>query len=572
MLYLILYYFLVSSICLFAGIIIYSLIPLTDSIERPIINYLLTGLIGFTAVGQWIVLFRPLTVISLFGILILGGLFSILKGKTISDTFRNCIVIELKKPLIFLVSFIAYLALIMVFNAGPVTMDDTGSYHIQMVKWVQEFGSVPGIANLHMRFGFNSSWFSTVGMFNYPVGGLNTYFSLNGLLCIWSCFFLLEKIIISSKTGEPLKSQNQSLGFLIILLLCLLNWSIIRSTASSANYDFISTCCIIALFADLNEKQNDAPIEWLIWPVYLFTVRIMNFPILILSLVYIVRLIKTGGAKQLLLIIFFMGFFIIPFLIRNVILSGYLFFPVYQLDFFSFDWKADKMKLAEISNYIKNFNRVNPMFQSMSLTEKMNFPDWIPAWYNYLFRFDKITLTLSIFGYGVQLFFIRKMKNRLYRVFLLAMICQLISWFFIGPDPRFVYGPLLFGIFLGVYNLPTLKISWTGITKYTLLLASFLVLIYSVSKVIREDEYRNFIVPRPLPVPPVRTIVVGHIQMHIPEKILNNWNPRCYDIELPCLYKQDPRLEARGEKISDGFRLKRQSNYIFNGGEYKITE
>ena len=43
--------------------------------------------------------------------------------------------------------------MVLTLNAGPTVMDDTDSYHIQMVKWIQEFGSVPGIANLHLRFG-----------------------------------------------------------------------------------------------------------------------------------------------------------------------------------------------------------------------------------------------------------------------------------------------------------------------------------------------------------------------------------------------------------------------------------
>ncbi len=73
-------------------------------------------------------------------------------------------------------------------------MDDTSSYHIQMVKWIQEFGSVPGIANLHLRFGFNSSWFTSIALFSYPVSGLNIYSSLNGLLSIWTGYFLLEKV------------------------------------------------------------------------------------------------------------------------------------------------------------------------------------------------------------------------------------------------------------------------------------------------------------------------------------------------------------------------------------------
>jgi hypothetical protein len=572
MLYLIFYYFLITTICLWAGIVIYCFIPSANSNSRPFINYLLSGLMGITAVGQWVVIFLPLNGITLLGILIICGLISGLKRKQIFGIFRNCIINSWNNSALFNSCFLVFLVLIIVFNAGPITMDDSASYHIQMVKWVQEFGSVPGIANLHMRFGFNSSWFSTIGMFSWPVRGLNTYLSLNGLLCIWFCYFLLEKIFIFSKSGNSGKFLNQAIGSLVLLSLCLLNWSMIRGTASSANYDFISTCCITVLFIDLYNYQNEPPIEWLIWPVYLFTVRIINFPLLILSMVYIFRFLKPVSVKKLLLLFFFGGFVIIPFLIRNIILSGYLVFPVYQLDFFSFDWKADKMKLIEISNYIKYFNRINPMFQSMSVTQNLDFPNWIPAWYNYLFRFDKLIFTLSFLGYAFLLFSLKKMKDRLFRIFLFTMISQLIAWFFIGPDPRFAYGPFLFGIFAAINCSANLKESWAVITKYSVILTSFLVLIYGVSKVVRDKEYRNFLTPRRLPVPVVRTIMVGHVQMYIPEKILNNWNPRCYDIELPCLYKQDPRLEARGERIVDGFRLKHQGGNIFTGGEYKISE
>ncbi|HXB29165.1 MAG TPA: hypothetical protein VNW49_05065 [Puia sp.] len=572
MLYLIIYYFLITTICLFTGMLIYSFIPSDVPIEKPLINFLLTGLMGITAIGQWIVLFLPINIITLLGILIVFGIISGLRKKKISRIFMNCRILNQNNSVLFYIVFLVFLVLIMVFNAGPVTMDDTASYHIQMVKWIQEFGSVPGIANLHMRFGFNSSWFSSIGLLSYPFPGLNTYITLNGLLCVWFCYFLLEKTFAFSKAGVSGKPLNQEVGTLILLVLSLFNWSIIRGSASSANYDFISTCCIAVLFINLYNNQNKAPIEWLIWPVYLFTVRIMNFPLLILSMVYIFHFLKPVPIKRLLLILFFGGFIIVPFLIRNIILSGYLFFPVYQLDFFSFDWKADKMKLIEISNYIKYFNRVNPMYQSMTITERMYFPNWISGWYNYLFRPDKFILTLSFFGYLFLLFSMKYMKDRFFRIFLFTMICQLISWFFIGPDPRFVYGPLLFGIFAGINCLPAMKRPWKGITKYSVLLTSSLVLIYGISKIIRNDEYRNFLTPRRLPVPAVRVITVGHVQMHIPEKILNNWNPRCYDIELPCLYKQDPRLEARGERIADGFRLKHQGSNIFTGGEYKISE
>ena len=37
---------------------------------------------------------------------------------------------------------------------------DSGLYHIQDIKWLATFGLVPGLALIHSRFGFVSSWFS----------------------------------------------------------------------------------------------------------------------------------------------------------------------------------------------------------------------------------------------------------------------------------------------------------------------------------------------------------------------------------------------------------------------------
>jgi hypothetical protein len=40
---------------------------------------------------------------------------------------------------------------------SAITCNDITGYHLQAVRWVAEFGSVPGLANLHGRLGFNSA-------------------------------------------------------------------------------------------------------------------------------------------------------------------------------------------------------------------------------------------------------------------------------------------------------------------------------------------------------------------------------------------------------------------------------
>ncbi|HZK62945.1 MAG TPA: hypothetical protein VFC34_02300, partial [Puia sp.] len=540
--------------------------------NKPLVHYLITGLIAVTAVGQWIVLFFPLRLFFFLFVLLLCLLFTFLRRKTFSAVLQKCISDVRQKNRLFFFCLLCFLMMVLVLNAGPVMMDDTDSYHIQMVKWIQEFGSVPGIANLHLRFGFNSSWFVSAGLLTFPVHGLNTYISLNGLLAFWFCYYLLEKCFVFSQKAGVSGFNNQWAACLVILIICLANWPMIRGCASSLNYDFISTCCVVILFVDLASGTSKFRVEWFIWPVYLFTVRMMNFPLLILSLFYFLQGFRPFQMRRLIFCITGSVVLIVPFLIRNTILSGYPFFPVYQLDFFSFDWKADKSYLVGIGEYIKYFNRVNPTFLPISETRQLAFPGWVGAWFKYLFFADRWLVIFSFAGYFFIIVRIKQFFLRPQLIFTMVMIIQLIFWFLVAPDPRFVQGSLLFGIYAAIQNGPYFYTGLKHLLKISFYLIASATLIYGVSKMVTGKNYRNFLTPHPLPVPAVQSIVVDQIELHIPARVLNNWNPRCYDIALPCLYKLDPRLEARGKTVSDGFRLKPGSADQPFDGEYKIKD
>jgi hypothetical protein len=49
---------------------------------------------------------------------------------------------------------------------GPVELYDTGLYHYQMVRWLSQAGTVRGMALLHYRLGFSSSWFALSAVFD----------------------------------------------------------------------------------------------------------------------------------------------------------------------------------------------------------------------------------------------------------------------------------------------------------------------------------------------------------------------------------------------------------------------
>ncbi|MFM9910859.1 MAG: hypothetical protein ACKVOW_16080, partial [Chitinophagaceae bacterium] len=71
------------------------------------------------------------------------------------------------------------------------------------------------------------------------------------------------------------------------------------------------------------------------------------------------------------------------------------------------------------------------------------------------------------------------------------------------------------------------------------------------------EKYRNLIFPFAIPQPPTELIKIENLTLRIPKKILNNWNPRCYATNLPCLYVLNPKLRLRGNSIKQGFRLEK---------------
>jgi hypothetical protein len=437
-------------------------------------------------------------------------------------------------------------------------MDDTESYHIQNIKWIKEYGTVPGLVHLHERFAFNSSWFSTIALFDYQANHLNYYTAINGTISVWLVAYLITLIA----------QRNNGLFYtgIILFLVSLASWPLIRGNATTANYDYITALIIFVLFAETIRSSTTSKTtiaitaEWLIWPAYLFTVRIINFPFLLLSGFAIIFLLKQKEYRKIITYTVICILLIIPFLIRNIILSGYPFYPSLSFDWFPVDWKADTAKTKELLHFIKYYSRVNTGILPLETTESMSFFQWVKAWVKYMYIYDKIIFIPGIIG--LLSFPLIMRKNHFFlswtvRLFIIAVMIQLAIWFVVAPDPRFIYGCLLIGVLLLSISVTTILSdnSFLRLRFPLLLFIFFIVTGLTILKITKTHPLTNLIYPYRLPSPPLQIIRLDNIRLYIPEKILNNWNPRCYDTKLPCLYELDQRLRTRGKTIKDGFKL-----------------
>src|SRR5688572_6268175 len=549
MLSLLIAHIIITGCCYWSGFLFYKFLPVTNQ-PRPAIYYLLSGLILLTTFTQIAVLFFPITIYTRLGIAGLLIFLSFYKRKEIKIVIPK---IKVSAPLVL---FIIVWMVILLINAGPTIMDDTDSYHIQSIKWIREWGSVPGLVNLHERFGFNSSWFSSVALFSFLPGTTGGFTVLNGVLSMWFCFWL-----ISVFTNQKSVNSRAAFSILVIFIGCLVFWPLVRGNAATANYDFITTCMVLILFMEIFLSKEFSPsVEWIIWPVYLFTVRIVNFPLLILCLPVLVYYFSQKNSKTIFLPVVYCFLLIVPFIIRNVIIAGYPFYPATYFDFTNVDWKPDPQITERLLEFIKYFNRVATTYFDIEQTKALG-SAWIPAWFQHLFPYDKILVLAAFTGISFTVIKLRSQKND-YRKLIITglMILWLISWFIIAPDPRFVYGILLFGIFLFEYQLSSFVNDFRSI-KFLLNALVILMIAglsyYLVSKPLKHKEYRNWISPLQLPQPPVKEFVIDGITFRIPEIINNNWNKRCYGTELPCLYEIHPRLKPRGKNIRNGFRLEK---------------
>jgi hypothetical protein len=281
---------------------------------------------------------------------------------------------------------------------------------------------------------------------------------------------------------------------------------------------------------------------------------------LLLSLFAFIFFIRQKQTRQLPLAVAYCLLLIVPFLIRSIIIAGYPFYPATYFDFTNVNWKPDPQITERFLEFVKYYNRVSTTYFDIEQTKALG-SAWVPAWFQHLFPFDKILVLAGFTGIlftGIKL---RIQKNNYSKLIITGiMILWLISWFIIAPDPRFVYGILLFGTFLLVYHLisfiknpRSIQLSLNALTILVIGGLSY----YLVSKPLKQTEYRNWISPLQLPQPPVKEFVIDGVTFRIPELIKNNWNARCYGTQLPCLYQIDSRLRMRGKNISNGFHLEK---------------
>jgi hypothetical protein len=334
-------------------------------------------------------------------------------------------------------------------NGAP-TVYDTLLYHAQSVRWLKEHGTVPGLANLNSRIGFNNAWFVTAAFVDAGPFTFKSFHVIDSFIYVFTLATLIARL--ANGIGRPLL-----IGWLFdtLMLYPLLHY---RFTTNSLSTDVVSTMAVVAVVSHFlhrydSEARRQDDLCWAAVVVpFMVTIKLINLPMLLLpflafwaavSPVRGLRALWTGAPRRraagyaLLASLLFL-----PWLVRGYFLSGYLLYPFHSLDLFSPDWKVPLAVATSEQDWIKSWARIPGAQPGDVLGKGIGF--WFSGWLSRSQPFIGEFMYWVVSGLVVAALFVRPITQRVARAWpvFLTLVVALSYWFFQAPCVRFGYGYL----------------------------------------------------------------------------------------------------------------------------------
>ena len=154
------------------------------------------------------------------------------------------------------------LALLSVFwiadrSCGPASFTDTGVYHVPAMKWATTYHIVPGLANLHMRFGFTTSTTVLAALFNQGIWSGKANHLMNGFILSALALMVARGIsTLATNRKRPRAAEWVAAFFTLPVIVWGLDSQISSISADLAAVVF--TLCSVILFLETCEIENNA--------------------------------------------------------------------------------------------------------------------------------------------------------------------------------------------------------------------------------------------------------------------------------------------------------------------------
>lgn len=253
---------------------------------------------------------------------------------------------------------------------------DSDLYHAQSIRWIEEYGVVKGLGNIHVRFAYNSSFFALSALYSMKFLTGQSLHAVNGLIALLLSLEVLRLVEIRRRK-KILLSDFARLGAFYYLTV------IYREIIAPAS-DYAIMCVVFWLVIKWLDRlesgtKDAAPYALLcVGGVYAVSLKLTAGLILLLTVKPVFWLLKEKRWKEIVLYLSMGLLVLLPWMARTAVISGYLLYPFPALDVLPADWKipaaAAALDAAEIKTWGRGLN--NAALVNLGISQ------WLPGWFH----------------------------------------------------------------------------------------------------------------------------------------------------------------------------------------------
>jgi hypothetical protein len=307
---------------------------------------------------------------------------------------------------------------------------DNETYYIQTIKWLNEYGLVKGLANLHIFFAQISGWHITQSVFSFSFLYSN-FNDLSGFCLLLGNVFAILKLNNYFNYG--------GIHNLYIGLFPLLNILFFRfiSTPSPDIPVYVMSSIIFYYFIKNNKKIGTVKLfnTFLILTLFVFYIKSTAAILLLIPIYYLQSNFKFYIKNNYTLFISIVTIFL--FVLKNTIISGYPFYPLHFLKIYDFALPTEILTFFTKEKRIDGFHLSIQEFNNLSvfqIAKKWLFSSLI----------DSIFYISSLLMLVLTPFFIKKYRNQSLWIIYFLMIIQIALMLLTSPQYRFFFQFILF--------------------------------------------------------------------------------------------------------------------------------
>ena len=473
------------------------------------------------------------------------------------------------KVIVFLIFFVAALF----FTTEGNFFSDSGYYHEQAIRWIEEFGTVKGSVHILKRLAYNSCYFCQCALYS-----MKDIFS-QSLHCLSGFYGILVMGYALAGFNKSIRTNAIRLApFVYFILLCS------EITSPASDYPLVFSVFYVAIrwfeLRDDNEEHYSPYALLSLFVVFLISIKLTVGCLILIVIKPAIAMIKEKRVKEIITSIMAGIIILLPYFIRNYIICGWLIYPFTKIDIFNPDWKLPMRHVQTDADEIKVWGRGMGQIGGQ-VTDGIKV--WLPHWWEYMSVPNRMIVASAIIVLSVYLVYrvcrfisevirhgIKKTATEVVidnidrYIFEAALLFSLLYWFFESPLFRYGVCYIFIAMFYAIGDMLGEAWNKSVIIRAAVVLICVLTMIpftngiieyfkWNYECILYYSDYEYFVMQEDYPRVEYGTTEINGVTFYYPKEELGQIG---YHMFPALWFNGTDNVESRGDKITDGYRYK----------------